>query len=319
MTRNAMSCRICSSETEQFLEVYDDRYGYPGSFLLDTCTGCGHISLRADFEPKELERLYSDFYPRSQYDVADYSPAAAATGFRAWLDGARCSGHCWVPENVRVLDIGCGFGETLGYHKARGCDVRGVEADENIRRVADRYGFQVTVGLFSADMFEENFFDYVTMDQVIEHVSDPVATLKGVATVLKPGGLLILSTPNPSGWGARIFGRHWINWHAPYHTQHFTPASMARAAGQAGLAVERTRTITSSEWLHYQWIHLLLFPAMGQPSPFWTARQPAGFGERQILRVIDLVHRTGTDHLITRFFDGVGWGDNRQFFLRKHA
>ncbi len=38
-----------------------------------------------------------------------------------------------MPRNVRVLDIGCGFGESLGYYEARGCEAYGVEADENTR------------------------------------------------------------------------------------------------------------------------------------------------------------------------------------------
>jgi 2-polyprenyl-3-methyl-5-hydroxy-6-metoxy-1,4-benzoquinol methylase len=264
-------CPVCSNAVRHYKTLFDDRYGYPGLFQLTRCDHCGHMSLQTTFSPGSLTRLYTDYYTRSAIRLEDYHPHKEVSGFRAWLNGERCSAYAWVPENVRVIDIGCGFGETLGYHKERGCEVYGVEADENIRRVAERYGFKVHVGLFDPDLYEPGSFDYVTMDQVIEHMSNPVEALRGVARVLKPGGVAILSTPNANGWGARLFGRYWINWHAPYHLHHFSGKSMAMAAEQAGMALEQVRIITSSEWLFYQWIHLVTFPKMGVPSSFWVS------------------------------------------------
>src|ERR1039457_753054 len=143
-----LNCPVCSSRHIcRDLEVYDDRYGYPGQFRLDRCASCGHRTLRGDFSSQLLTRLYSDYYPRAALELEQYRPAKEIKGFTSWLKGKSHSAYCWVPENVRGLDIGCGFGESLGYHKSRGCDVYGVEADENIRRVADRYGFRVHVGL----------------------------------------------------------------------------------------------------------------------------------------------------------------------------
>jgi SAM-dependent methyltransferase len=222
-----------------------------------------------------------------------------------------------VPRNVRVLDIGCGFGESLGYHRARGCDVYGVEADENIRRISERFGYKVHVGLFDPNVYEANFFDFVTMSQVIEHVTKPLQALRGIAQVLKPGGVAILSTPNVDGWGAKAFGRRWINWHAPYHLQFFTPYSMRLAAEQADLSVERTLTITSSAWLHYQWIHLLTCPSMGQPSVFWAPRGQKSLIQKFAVKALSLAHKCKIEHAITRFFDALELGDNRLYFLRK--
>lgn len=310
-------CVICGEPTIDDRIVFDDRYGYPGLFQLVKCAECGHRSLAVDFSSDQLGRLYTDYYPRSRFALDDYQPAKTVRGFKSWLNGERRSAYAWVPENVRVLDIGCGFGETLGYHKARGCDVYGVEADENIHRVAEKFGFKVHVGLFDPDLYEPVFFDYVTMDQVIEHVTDPLATMRGIARVLKPGGMAIISTPNANGWGARLFGRRWINWHAPYHLQHFSKHSMALTAEQAGLVVERAVTITSSEWLHYQWLHLTIFPRMGEPSSFWAPTGERGTRERLLFVMLAYLHLTKVDHLITRLFDALGIGDNYLFFLRK--
>jgi SAM-dependent methyltransferase len=312
-------CPVCGA-TDNLLKIkenYDERYGYPGTFPLLKCTNCGHAFLKGEFSPELLQELYSSYYPRSTFDLGSHRPYQEISAFKAWLDGARSSAFRWVPRNVRVLDIGCGFGESLGYHQARGCDVYGVEADQTIRLVAERFGYKVHVGLFDPKLYPGDFFDYVTMDQVIEHVANPIATMRGISQILKSGGVAILSTPNAQGWGAKLFGRRWINWHTPYHLQFFSVRSMQLAAGQAGLILEQSKTITSSEWLYYQWAHLVTFPEMGAPSPFWSPNGKASWVQKVILRMLVTMHRTKINHFFTRLFDGLDVGDNRLFFLRK--
>lgn len=311
-------CPVCGShEVSSVGTRYDDRYGYPGSFPLLHCDKCAHLFLQADFSPEQIGELYSKYYPRASFDVRSHRPAVQSGGFRAWLDGKKTTAFRWVPEHVRVLDIGCGFGESLGYYKARGCEAWGVEADENISRVAKEYGYKVHVGLFDPSIYDAGFFDYVTMNQVIEHVTDPVATLQGVARVLKPGGVAILSTPNAGGLGARLFGRRWINWHAPYHLQFFSIKSMEQASAKAGLTLIKTQTITSSEWLHYQWQHLATFPRQGEASPYWAPGRKKTGMQQFAVRAISLFHCCKINHLLTRLLDGLGMGDSRLYFLQK--
>jgi len=314
-----MSCPICGQQIFcALLQLYDDRYGYPGEFALKQCQHCGHAFLGCDLSSSQLTELYTNYYPRKSFDIANFKPHAELNGFFAWFNGLRCSAFRWVPKNVRVLDVGCGFGESLGYHSARGCEVYGVEADENIRRVVEKYGYKVHVGLFDDKMYEQEHFDYVTMDQVIEHVADPASTLRGVARILKSGGTAILSTPNAQGWGARLFGKRWINWHSPYHMQFFTRQSMQLAAQQAGLELTEVKTVTNSEWLLYQWIHLVTYPAPGEPSWFWSPDKSGKvFHQNVLVKILTLLHRTKINHWATRFFDGLGIGDNFVFVLKK--
>lgn len=314
-----MICPICKSKNiSKKYELYDDRYGYDGIFNLFECSDCGHKFLDHQFTPEEICNLYSNYYPRSQMKIEDYSPLEYKKGFKSWFNGERGRAYTYVPKNVRVLDIGCGFGESLGYHKNRGCDVYGVEADENIKRVADTFGFNVKVGLFSANDYEKDFFDYVTMDQVIEHVPDPYEILTGIFKILKPNGYLVLSTPNSNGWGARLFGKRWINWHAPYHLHLFSKKSLIIISQKAGFEVEKIKTITSSEWLFYQWVHLITFPQRGEKSIFWSSRTvKRTLFQKILLKLISLLHKTKINHVITRFFDAIGLGDNLIVVLRK--
>lgn len=318
MTKKPYKCPVCNNNAPIFFAaLYDDRYGYSGIFPLFLCPSCDHAFLQYDFSTELLVELYSKYYPRSSFDIEQHKPHKEVLGLKAWFEGVGSAPFRWVPRNVRVLDIGCGFGESLGYYQARGCEAYGVEADENIRRVADKFGYNIHVGLFEPDIYEPDFFDYVTMAQVIEHVVDPVETFKDVAKVLKPRGCLILSTPNAKGWGARIFGKKWINWHAPYHIHFFSGKSMKLAAEKAGLFIEKSKTTTSSQWLFYQWLHLATYPDMGQPSGFWSPKAVLTFKQRIIVKFISLIHLTKINHIITRFFDSLNMGDNLVLVLRK--
>jgi 2-polyprenyl-3-methyl-5-hydroxy-6-metoxy-1,4-benzoquinol methylase len=299
--------------------LFDDRYGYPGRYALLACAACGHRALDARMDQQQISDLYTSYYPRSSFDVEAWSPPREEGPLRTWWHGLRASAFRWVPRNARVLDIGCGFGESLGYHRERGCDAHGVEADRNILRVAERHGLNVKVGLFDAAHYEPASFDVVTLDQVIEHVSAPAEVLAGVHRVLKPGGMLVVSTPNADGWGARLFGRRWIHWHAPYHLQFFSRASMARCAADAGFELERCATVTNSAWLDFQWGHLVSYPRDGEPSTYWSITSRRSIGQRIALKLLRVVDRLGINVLATRLMDGLGWGDNVVYVLRKHS
>ena len=117
-------CRACVDRDD--ICVYDDRYAYPGEFQVLRCRSCDHRFLGGDFSPELLKDLYSNYYPRSTFDVEQHRAHEETSGFKSWFDGDFSTAFRWVPKNVRVLDIGCGFGESVGYHKSRGCDVYGV-------------------------------------------------------------------------------------------------------------------------------------------------------------------------------------------------
>ena len=312
-------CIICGAQTRAERMLHDDRYGYAGHFTLLRCPACAHCRLDVRMSDAQIAELYTRYYPRSTFDIDAWSPPGDATGLAAWWRGDRASAFRWVPPGVRVLDIGCGFGESLGYHRNRGCDAHGVEADANILRVGERHGLQVRHGLFDPRHYPPASFDVVTLDQVIEHLADPAQVLRGIHQVLKPGGQLVLSTPNANGWGTRLFGRRWIHWHAPYHLQFFSRASMARAASAAGFVLERRSTVTPAVWLDYQWGHLVAFPPEGQASPFWRPQLPRSLAQRIGLRLLRYVDRLGINAALTRLMDALRVGDNSLYVLRKRV
>ena len=113
--------------------LYDDRYGYPGVSDVAGCENCGHLCTTGHLTDDEISRLYTEYYPRTYASRQDGSfNEFIGKGFNGWLRGDKSRAFRWVPENVRVLDIGCGYGNTMEYHRRRGCDVYGVELDEPV-------------------------------------------------------------------------------------------------------------------------------------------------------------------------------------------
>jgi len=251
-------CPICHSERTRFLfEGWDTLLAYPDSGLVYQCRDCGHVFVAGELTPEQLTDMYTNYYPRADFNVDDYEPYKEKSGFLYWLDGEEGYAHRHVPKNVRVLDIGCGYCETLGYHKARGCKVYGVEADENAQKIAERYGFHVERGLFDPNKYEPESFDYVTMQYVFEHIVDPLTCLRDVHKILKPGGKFAATFPNPKAFGRFFFGKYWHPWHVPYHRHFYSKRAIEILAGQSGYMIETMKSATPSHCLLLSWAYLL--------------------------------------------------------------
>jgi len=313
-----MNCPVCDGNIISKLKsLYDDRYAYPGYFNVLKCRECDHLFLENSLSKEEITGLYTNYYPRSSLDIDNYRPHRASSPSLSWLNGEKASAFRWVPENIRILDIGCGFGEALGYHADRGCNVYGVETDKNILRVSKKYNYNVHVGSFDAAQYQPKYFDYVTMDQVIEHMVSPLNSLRDISKILRPGGYLVISTPNVKGWGAKLFRRRWIHWHAHHHLQYFSKKSLEILARTTNFKVVNVYSITNSEWLYYQWLHVLMYPASGELSIFWNKKNELPKWKKILLRIIMYLHKLKINHILTRFFDSIGCGDNYVYILEK--
>jgi len=106
-------------------------------------------------------------------------------------------------DGKSALDVGCGAGLLAEPLARLGAKVTGVDASPDVIAVARKHatasGLQIDYGAGDVQDLECQF-DLITCMEVIEHVADPSAFLKALATRLAPGGLLILSTPNATGW-----------------------------------------------------------------------------------------------------------------------
>jgi SAM-dependent methyltransferase len=77
-------------------------------------------------------------------------------------------------------------------------------------------------------------FDAITFWDVLEHLSDPLAALEKACSLLKPGGLLVISMPNPDGWERHLFKQFWAGWDMPRHLHLFPKSTIFQVLDSIG-------------------------------------------------------------------------------------
>jgi 2-polyprenyl-3-methyl-5-hydroxy-6-metoxy-1,4-benzoquinol methylase len=216
-------------------------------FGLVRCTACG--CFRIDPPPisgeEEGAQFYTEYYAKGQLVEADAiaaRPGGSTRDSRFWRVVER------VPDlgrpRLKVADIGCGEGGLCAELKAAGWPlVAGFDLSRT--RIARARGKWPDIEFFDRPFREcgipEGSLDLVIMDNVVEHLPDPPTTVHSIARSLKPGGRLVLITPNMRSGQFRLLGRRWTVELSPHaHIFLFTAQALSRLVSMCGFAVETT-------------------------------------------------------------------------------
>ena len=148
------------------------------------------------------------------------------------------------PRPVSVLDVGCNLGFFLDHARERGIPrVAGAEINEACRS----WGV-ATLGVDirnSIEDFGDERFEAILLQDVLEHLKDPLGFLLLCLSKLDDGGSIVVQSPNRNSEMARQTGGRWAWYSAPDHLVHLTPRSMRWLAARADLGIETLRTADS--------------------------------------------------------------------------
>ncbi len=147
-------------------------------------------------------------------------------------------------ERGEFLDIGCGAGRLLLCASERGWNAVGCDPSMQRASKLTRQGMRIHPKLLHECAFEDGRFDVVHANELIEHLEDPVPLLSEAVRVLRPGGLLILRTPNYESWTARLVGAKWRGYGVfeNGHVGFFAPRSFETLFDRLGLDLLRVET-----------------------------------------------------------------------------
>lgn len=202
-----ISCPLCNSK------IYTQKYPqhYP---RIVTCKICRLIYTNPRLKSKFLKELYSEEYFKNDHSsVLGYSNYLQdKENIIKTFDKRLSKIETFVPLG-KLLDVGCATGFFMHSAKMRGWKVEGVEISQYAASYArERYGFKVHVGDISQIDLPANTYDLITLWDVIEHLENPIETLKRLKRVLKKNGLLVFSTPNALSLPAKLTKHKWMGY-----------------------------------------------------------------------------------------------------------
>ncbi|MBL9189262.1 MAG: methyltransferase domain-containing protein [Opitutaceae bacterium] len=249
----ALTCRACGhgpvalrgKKTGAFLRR---------QFEFHACAACGFMQV----EPFSGFAIYDDAYYRGQGPdpyvdyAAEYQDWRATDRGLEFADLVRIAEAYFSPPSasplpppaaapLRLLDFGCGAGGFLKFLRERGAlagrplDLTGHDVGSYADLLRERDGFRI-LGLDALAREPEASFDLISLIEVIEHLPDPLGPLQLVARLLKPGGLLLLTTGNLDSPAARQAGLAYRYCAPEIHVSLFNPRALAALYHRAGLA-----------------------------------------------------------------------------------
>lgn len=278
---NEHTCKLCGGEAAlRHTDLRDRLLETPGVWQTRQCAGlCGLAWIDPQPTPAQLAAAYESYYThttpsnpsrlkqlyyrmRSAYLSSRFGYTTPDMGLGERLGGwllsrfphrraAFDASVMWLPAvpGGHVLEIGCGNGSLLTHLQSLGWSAHGVESDRTAATIAQERGLDIAYGELAAQSFEPGTFDAIVMNHVIEHVADPAALLLQCRRLLKPGGQLVVLTPNVNALGHEWFGKNWLHLDAPRHLNLFTANAITlacRAADFSDMTCEST--IRDANW-----------------------------------------------------------------------
>lgn len=218
----AAACPICGSESV-FLFA-------KGRYKVDRCVNCGLGFIDPVPGAREMEEFYNsgNYYKREDAGYSDY--VSLEKGHKRIYAGFIRSAGKSLGFDIRgksVLDVGCAHGFFLDTAKEMGAEgLWGTDITMESGRLIESKGYRFSCGSFESLDLPERAFDLVFLGDVFEHLFDPFEAAARLSRILRPGGVVILTTVNFASPFVRLAGGKWRLMVPPEHIYYWTAKSL---------------------------------------------------------------------------------------------
>jgi SAM-dependent methyltransferase len=226
----------------------------PGIFMLHQCLDCGLIYQN----PRPTRESFPIIYP-DEYEPHQPVTVTPTTLHPDWIYTCKLIQQ-QQPGGGRLLDVGCGPGTFM--MALRQLEPRwetvGIEPDPRAAALARQQHLQIENSDLETATLTLGSFDAVTLWNVLEHLPDPLESLRCIHKLLRPDGMLYLAVPLCDSWDARLFGRYWLGWELPRHFVIFNRATLQTILAQAGFEIIQTACLSGVEFCFTESLRLFL-------------------------------------------------------------
>jgi SAM-dependent methyltransferase len=199
------------------------------------CQECGIIFIDPQPTVEEIARMYSKEYFEGDFRCGHAGSYFDESTLNSLADRLLIDRIKQIKPTGNFLEVGCAGGAFLSAARDAGYHVNGVEYSAEAATFArTHFGLEVWTGDLTGAAYPDNSFDVVFMGDVLEHLPDPVTTIREIGRVLNPGGLLVIECPMQTNTlfsrvgfiVYSVLGRKTTVHLPPYHLFEYRPASM---------------------------------------------------------------------------------------------
>jgi SAM-dependent methyltransferase len=238
-------CILCASlgkNKNMFFEPSLECEGF--SFV--RCKKCGLVQRNPQPDKDEIINRYANTFGK---DYLSYELENEAAFFNLQQLALKDAGFARIEKKLfnkskevpSILDIGCATGALLAYLGKNGWRVTGVEISPCANYAREERNLDVRSLPLEENHFPDSGFDVVLASHLVEHLNDPLSFFKDVYRILKNDGLVFITTPNISGFQARLFGSNWRS--AIFdHLYLFSRYTLSKLLKNTGFIVESCNT-----------------------------------------------------------------------------
>lgn len=241
-------CDWCGSyKFTVIIEGPDLLMDLPGTFCFVQCSQCGLYRQNPRLEWDQLQNFYPEGYSSHTKQVADLPSKFYRIDKRYGL-WKRVKFVSKYKSSGNWLDIGCGTGRIL--QEAQQWNKWSLFGLEPVAPVATYAKEKLNIPIFNTvleDYHEDdNYYDIITMWDVLEHLPTPINDLEKAHALLKKGGVFIFSIPNMQSLGRKLFKRFWIGYDLPRHLYLFPPDLLKKIFEDIGFEIISQKCIAGN-------------------------------------------------------------------------
>ncbi len=234
-----MTCQACNSTNNQ--EKYpsnNENWAFDGAnYAFQVCNDCGFMWA----SPIPTMAVLDEFY-KFHYDYNMFKWQAPFKKIQAKHRLFKMRNH--LKPNNKFLDFGCGHGYLV--ESASEKQIKSYGFDVGADKIIQKQTHSLTYGV-NIDTYKEKDFDLISLWHVLEHMADPIFTLKQLNSKLKVGGKIFIAVPNSESLGFKLGGEKWGWCQQPYvHIHHYNHKNLSLLLEKSGFKI--VSFTTSDTW-----------------------------------------------------------------------